>query len=373
MLSRIVIRTQGFHWLTPIILFFCFTLSWVCIVAWNNTFIIESLTLYIFIFAGLVFVYNNHLYFPKKTLISFTVYIVTVLCSWLVNLPSVNQQIGTVVTLLTRFSITLILTGYLYFSANNKKKVLEIYYIGSILSVFLLILFDVHSGYRYWLPNGNPNALGFMLAISIVIGLYLKQIYEGKVRKLAINFSLLYIGYGLYLTWSRSAISIITLIFLLNCYRKIINYINKKYFFLTCIILLLVIVFIGMMFPSHIRFDYNLDNRIPVWIKSLNIFLLHPFFGFGPGSFEKVFYIYAKSNRLQAPENVVIMQLVETGLLGATSLVCFLYYILKHVSNFNGQEYNFRMNLYCVLMCFIFTQTSFYEPVVWFGFALILS
>lgn len=143
-------------------------------------------------------------------------------------------------------------------------------------------------------------------------------------------FSLSILGLALttfYFTKSFAGLMGITLglIYLIRNINK-----NEEKQRILILFLTLCLIIVMTFFLSHWQMN-SVEDRIRWWEAAFKIFMQYPFFGSGPGSFEKISTIYLEPglNSLYA-HNFVLQNLSEMGSLAGIPM---FYFIFKEVKN----------------------------------------
>ena len=197
---------------------------------------------------------------------------------------------------------------FVFYSLIETEEVIKIYVI-SILFVTLILLtislslffkegyglVDMITKDRIRISSliSNPEASSNFYIISIPFLIILSLLKNQKSVKYFSLLLIFFLGVGLSLAMSRSAIIGIIIS------TSIILFLLRRRLFL---IFLFTISTIGLSFifiqplnqalSLFLRFGEGLTERGPIWSMSLNIIKDHPLFGLGPGAYKYEFYNY---------------------------------------------------------------------------------
>jgi len=366
---------------------FAFLLPWYVVVVYNGVYILNSISMYLVFFSWLFVVLSlrGQWKFPLPVFLSFLLFIIVSAISLIANSSAYfDGSIQSFWNLLTRFAITFVLVGAFVIYPSARHKAIMVYSLGALLAFALLFLgFNSPlAGLRYYLVNGNPNGLAFIFCIALAFAFYL--IKQPK-NKLMVFFSIVLMLVsitGIVLTASRSAMLAASFVIFVEMSAYIFAQKNTKFRWFK--FLLLIIIFYGIIYYLFfaftkqtailLRWDSDLDGRMLVWNQGIQFFYDRMLLGYGPGSFSNLFKSSASLIGISAPENMLIMELVEGGMIGLLALLLFFATIFFNIlKNRKGDFFIFKMVLFIVIMINLFSQSGYYDALVWFVFAIILS
>ncbi|PKM19388.1 MAG: hypothetical protein CVV11_07060 [Gammaproteobacteria bacterium HGW-Gammaproteobacteria-15] len=275
------------------------------------------------------------------------------------GLPTSMLDLTKYIWLVKLFVIYIIFYNYIYFDStveNIKKRrnsaLLFIVSIGAVSALICISQFfnplNINSYYisfvaptqfttlveGYGTPRvvgmiGNPNAQGYLMALSLLSGLYLMLNRSSKV----LGFKLLVIFLAMLMTLSRSALAtfVVGALIMFFLYRKNKSFLYYKYFVLVFLSLslfwsylflkeneviykLIIWRFEGL---ANIMEDNSFVTRFHGWVVNFNYFVLSPFFGVGP--LPRAGEVFGTS------DNEWLFFLRSYGAIGTTWLLLFLY------------------------------------------------
>ncbi len=359
-----------------LIAFFSFVIPWGCVINYNDAFPLYSWPMYAIAICFLFFsLSKKRVDVPILLLLYFLLFLIISLISWVFGYNYTNRSASFSWALVSRFFLTVSL--YCAFLDRPKIKELSmlLFCFGGTLA-FTLLFLGFNEGHiaRYWLTNGNPNELGFIFCFCISFGIYL---IKNKQKLSVYLYPILFISIiGIILTGSRSAgIAMIGVL--------IINFMFNKGSKLWVTIIVWVLVFF-MLYGAYFYFqesfstitawDSHLDGRTDIWNKAIGLFYERPLLGYGAGSFQHVVLVARSGLVGSAPENSIIMQLVETGIIGTIAFVLFIGYIFyKSIKrSTTSLDRRFKLSLICTISLFLLTQSGLYLHTTWFIFAILL-
>ncbi|MBU2632260.1 O-antigen ligase family protein, partial [Patescibacteria group bacterium] len=173
----------------------------------------------------------------------------------------------------------------------------------------------------------HPNVLaGYLLFVLILI-------FSFKQRKSKLYFLVsLIVVFAIFLTLSRTVIFLILGYFVFSSFyyafkRKILKHA------LICLFAVMVIFLFLLSFPSR-YFDFSLNQesiliRDKLVKNSISVFAISPIFGVGLKNFLVNLPFIQKDFFLQPVHNVYLLLLSETGILGLTYYLIFLFSMFK--------------------------------------------
>jgi len=188
---------------------------------------------------------------------------------------------------------------------------------------------------------GSPNALGIYLAALLVVGLILYLSIEKRWLKILLTAGQLIILAGLVFSFSRGAwvatgVGLIFLMFIIySSARDRLKNLLRQVFYYLILAALLVSIFFPLFF-SRFNFQNRLEARSVSerggqFSVSYQLLAVHPWFGFGPGTYTLAAYKYASAApawAYQPVHNVGMLILVEWGAIGLVFLL-FIFYNLS--------------------------------------------
>lgn len=175
-------------------------------------------------------------------------------------------------------------------------------------------------------PNALAGFLALILPLLTFFSAYAKTKKEEKIL-IFIFFPLFIIA--LFLTFSRTGIltalfGLLGVLFLLK---------KKQTIPLSIILLFLLIIFskllLGRFYNLFFDNEETLIYRYKLFQASLKLFSHHPLFGIGLNNFIKML---PDTSLLQPVHNTYFLILTETGLIGFTIFISFLFEIYKKIS-----------------------------------------
>jgi len=288
-----------------------------------------------------------------------------------------------------QYSLLLLIFAFLltFFQID---KLYSVYFILSVTLVLFQIVDFVNPG--LFLPIGtdgitvgragstliNPNRAGESLVILSVLSMFF-------VKKKFRIVLLMMIFLGVYITFSRSSLLALAMVFFLSYYYNILSRQQAYFFVFIAASIVMFIVsgeavfnllskFIGEaghvnvmnridLFSSLSLQDYSAIERINLIQWSIAYFLESPIFGHGSG------YTSIWVERVST-HNQHLLMLVEYGLLGYLIFISFLYFLFAHFYSKPQLDIE-KVLLYLILFFSIFTHNML-DSLYWLvTFALI--
>jgi O-antigen ligase len=365
-------KTQFF-----LISLFSFTIPWGTIYYINGSRPLYGLFDYgIFLIGIFIFLFNKKIPINLSLLISFLIFLSISCFSWIFGPVYSGKSFEPIFELCTRFLLFIIILQ-LNLISNLKIKIQMAFCLGALFA-FILLFCGYNVGYigRFWLKNGNPNDLGFVFCIASIFILSMLNHQSKRLRMLFSIFIPIFF-LGLILTGSRSAgIAEIVILFL---YFFLINKTNLSYKIMITLCFLFIILFAYYQFESHFkiitRWDSQLDHRTIIWTRAINLFYEKPWIGYGPGSFQNLVHFYSSGLQFAAPENIIILEIVEVGIIGLIAF-SFLIFSILHLSFQrckNKRDLVFKLMLSSVIFLYLLTQSGYYSQLTWFAFAILAA
>ena len=217
-----------------------------------------------------------------------------------------------------------------------------------------------------------PLALGTYLTASLPSSFYLLNKESKFLKILGIIFGIT-ILLGLISSCTKMALG--ASIFSTVVYL----FMNKK---LLKIFLPLILIFIfslnifGYTALERISFRnfFNPRNyiyRIPLMVTSIKMARDYPFFGVGLGHYKLSFDSYGQPETpmpLKTPDNMYLMMLCETGLLGFLAFIFFVYFLLKRAHSYIKlhKENSMAISLFAVVIAILLCMLT-YDALYWFS------
>ncbi|MFQ5680523.1 MAG: O-antigen ligase family protein [Candidatus Omnitrophota bacterium] len=176
----------------------------------------------------------------------------------------------------------------------------------------------------------NPNDLGSFLVTLLPLPLAL--LFSGIGRNVKVFLAaIFFIGIAvLLLTFSKGALAafLLSLLFLAFCLRR-------RLVFLIFAVVIVLMFTLPLLFHggcdwasrlSSFFSDCGVKDRIFLWRAALRMFLAHPFFGVGLGTFMENYQLYwiRPTAEISYAHNCYLQTLAETGIIGLGTFVAFL-------------------------------------------------
>lgn len=169
--------------------------------------------------------------------------------------------------------------------------------------------------YRIYSTFGNPNVAGGWFAAMIILTLYFFEQDNYKNRRDYL-FKLSIFTVALIFSGSRGAtlaLEAALLSYALFSKNKTTRWVIFSTFFLVIIL---------AVFSPEINYNHPLNSRLPIWAKSLRLFVQKPFLGWG------IFGILAQTNKIHT-HNLWFTILTMFGVVGFTIYLWLRLYIYK--------------------------------------------
>jgi O-antigen ligase len=174
----------------------------------------------------------------------------------------------------------------------------------------------------------NPNFASFLLLLSF--SFVLSSLF--KQEKIISSFKrvkcllVLFLGYGIMATQSRSCIVTMIVIFLLFLLR----YRKKLGLWVSGVMVILFQVILHFI-PRSSLIDTSTMIREEIWRNSIRIWELHPFFGTTPLGFQQAYSAFGAP--VPHAHNILLAFFSEYGTLGGLAFVIFLIWmVIKYLS-----------------------------------------
>lgn len=218
---------------------------------------------------------------------------------------------------------------------------------------------------------GQANHLGSLLLMGICSIFYISRVIKNNYLKYLLFVIAVYIGVGISITESRTAlVNIIALLVLVFIKKNLFKKNNIIVIFSFAIIIIISIFF----WPSLILEYHNpkLTNgitsinttssmRLQMWQQIFHAISLKPWFGWGPGNvslaLNSVQHSYAETLPFTYSHNIILDFMVWFGIPVSASLVGFiLFWIFYCIKKTKDQE-----SIFFLSIIFIFTTHSMLE------------
>jgi len=244
----------------------------------------------------------------------------------------------------------------LEFIPENRWPIIKsICFFSALVALFGIIEFRYHINpiYDYWEPNNqyykfflgqramstkmHPAVLGTYLLICLPFSFSLanKKSFSEKLLGILSTFLLML---GIVLTFSRGVLFGVIAIFCLWFWQK-----KKILYFRYFIVVLFLLIFVCSLSKDYSPFQRFGIKRLlnkPVFhgrmlrvIISYRIIREHPFFGIGLTHFRRDYNKYSPESRPdedgKVPDNMFLLFLTETGIVGLLSFIIFIGCLLK--------------------------------------------
>ena len=287
------------------------------------------------------------------------------------------------------FILTAWLLTFIIYSNKQLKNyfLLSIFYFGLLLSIiaffevinndFATFLANIfRDGKSVYINNKlrpaatltHSNIFACFLGISIICGL--KLLFENVINKRVFYIILSFILIAFSLSSSRNAI----FSFLLTLFLLLLN---KKYVKTILVIAFIFILSYFIFSPSKSRISevktQSSISRILLSKTSLNIFLHYPWFGVGPGCFNRLLIKYAPQELLETEEqniknsalnahNGFFNVLAEFGIFGiSVILLFFILYLIIFIKNNRLFPISFNFSLLSIISLPFVADAFFYS------------
>lgn len=207
---------------------------------------------------------------------------------------------------------------------------------------------------------GNPNAQGYLMALTLLSGLYL--IFTNASKILYVKMVLIFIAMLMTLSRSSLAVFVIGALFLFLFYKKDKIFSYYKYLALTFVSIFLFGVFVFLRQNeviynlilwrfeglANIMEDKSFITRFHGWIINIEYFILSPIFGVGP--------LPRGGEVFGASDNEWLYFLRSYGAVGTIWLLLFLYSSFLFTNKVKSQYTSIRNFNYFSLSVVIVTS-----------------
>lgn len=310
---------------------------------------------------------------------------ISILCLILFSLTSFigNDIDSSQVKMFRRFTenlILLMLFIQLKFSDENIKKIISVGISSAIIPIIpVMIQFLQIKNLHFRYGEDNANIWGFEAVFWTVILLYFILF---KNKKDYIFIYLLYI-LGAVLSGSRGAMLDMILV---NGFLFLYKFKNKKKM-LAIIFMVSCLVVVGVLKTNNrisytinlIKNEKKLDNsssiRLIIYKEAWNQFKLKPINGFGVNGYKKtsikrnlennikkLSYIEQNAYSQAHAHNNILNFLCTTGILGAGSYICMIYFICKKVLKKLSED-----GLFVLSLMFLYELYGIFEISIYHG------
>lgn len=297
---------------------------------------------------------------------------------------SIDQQL-TIDKLLSFIQLCAMVCFIWIFAPKVKDldRLMLAFVLGGLLSCLLTVYNFIFNSdvfnetYRYSANNFNPNHLGIIIALSIVMSM---QIEPKNVIMKLINFIYKPLAiFTVIITGSRTAAVIMAstmlMMFLLS---------NKKRFgqriLLVIILLISASIFfryiptltLDRIFSTGIEITQgDLNGRLEIWSAAFQVFKDNSIIGVGFGAFDVS--VVAITTDIIAAHNSFISVLVELGLIGLIIFIALLLLLIIYIFGIDTM-YKKTMGILLLGWCLASSTGSWeHRKVTWFIFALIIG
>ncbi|HRF24426.1 MAG TPA: O-antigen ligase family protein [Chitinophagaceae bacterium] len=229
---------------------------------------------------------------------------------------------------------------------TNQKKINYLYAgIAGISLVESLIVTFQFVGF-FPVPNNNflctgtwinPNVTAIFLSLSLYATLVLKRSFYKPWQKMLGTSALFIICIAILLLMCRTAYLVTCIFLLFEYYPRLQQYIKHKLRFSTRGFAFLLSAFIVCwIFISLFSFkEGSTKGRLQIWETSVELFRNNPLFGYGFGTFEKEYNIYAvnksyaTNDYINTAYNDFLEMGVEGGIVAMLIWIVFLALLFK--------------------------------------------
>lgn len=243
-------------------------------------------------------------------------------------------------------------------------NILILYVYSSILAVVIDVNKAIQFNYgetiigvpiRY---NGiitHANGFSIILAVSIIILIYNKQIKNRKIKITITTISLIF-------TQSKTSIIAIIVVIILNF---IINFFervkSKKKRVILKILLSLIFISIIIFIVPKISFDeITFTGRVRLWKDSLEVWKNHKILGYGPNFLNEEYRtaVYGINSPFGQAHNQFIQALAQNGIIGAILLITLLLLVNKICVYLLNKEDNYTIvGIFLLILIRMMTET----------------
>jgi len=224
---------------------------------------------------------------------------------------------------------------------------------------------------------GHPVTLGFFLIPPIVFSFMEYNLTKELLKKVIYIIISLILIIGMLLTFSRGSwIALFVSLCVFN-YKKKKNIIG---IFLPVIIIIAALVLTSGEIkeilikrdPStYLQDPYN-KNRVMSYLTVSKILVDYPLIGIGNANFRLVRNQYDEfATNIDAPDNMLLMELAENGILGMSLFCLIIYYLLKFLKMAYQNTHDLRTKeflwgFFCIFIGFFVNMLTFdilYQPI----------
>ncbi len=298
---------------------------------------------------------------------------------------SINHE-SSIITIKTL--ILMVINLIVIYSALKEYNLSSALATGVILGSFInyLLAFGIidlgietHLNYRFFGTMANPNALGFLMVVSLAISIYYLQKDISYFYKFIHIINIFLALYSIFLTVSRTSLVMGAFLFIVYVISTLSDI--KRFFMMLGGLLVAGVIFVlSVDIKAVIAQFENVIYRIinifatlsghgaerstqerKIYIENaLDMFSNHPFFGMGVDTFRYFFGGYAHNNFVELLQGVGLV-----GFMIYYSMHVLLYIKIKKVQNFA-----LRLNLYAFLVILLLIDigaVTYYDKLLLFS------
>jgi len=233
---------------------------------------------------------------------------------------------------------------------------------------------------------GPVATAAYLIPIVILAAslLFNKDLFVSSIRRLC-YFCSFFGSLMIILTFSRAGTVVLMLLLLLLCVLK------RR--FPKHLVIILVCFFVVLFFSSAQKMrlleitslgEQSTQIHFIVWKQAIAMFLSRPILGYGAGTFNYQSFIidaplvYLERAAHTAAHNMFLLLAAETGLLGVSSLIIFLFVVTRHIwvslrREQVGYLYNIKLGFFLGIIGLILmnlTMNFFTVEIFWIFLAL---
>lgn len=361
---------------------FIFTLPWEDMFVVSGIGAVSKITGFLFFTTSIVYVfYRGYLYKINVYSICIIMFVLWGIVSffWSNDKSLALVLINTLIQLLLMF----LLMSQLVNSKQILMRVLQSFVLGGWVSSIGIInsYFINQDPYSQRFSAGffDPNELGIILVISIIMSWYLSLQIKNTILTIINRIYIVLGAFSVFLTGSRTAflaliVSFIYILFLTGFKRW------KKTGFSLKIILSAILIFnVVRLVPANsmerlLTTTSNLEtgdfnSRQDAWMGGIKLLKDHPFMGVGLGSFRSA--LESKIGLNMVAHNIYISVSGELGLIGLFLLLLIIILKLRKILLLNKENKYFLLTIWIVWFFASLTLTWEHSKTTWFIFALV--
>jgi O-antigen ligase len=267
---------------------------------------------------------------------------------------------------------------------RDLRMVLQGFVLGSCCAAVLTVInwreLAAYDGIRYSGAGADPNELGLMMVISLLMAYYLSKTAPTSVSRILWLVPLPLCILGIILTVSRAAFITTTVALVgISIWHVATTSSRMRFPPLIAGVLLLAV---GMAFVPKANLERietiqseisggRIGKRVRIWKAGMELFEQHPMTGMGAATF--AYAVEPLIGRDLAAHNTYISVLTETGIIG---FICFAFTLITFatlVMRLNSAERSLWLLVMLVWCIAVMSLTFEYKKATWAIFGLLIA